>query len=989
MWAAKQIQTKIAVKNAIMIRAALKVSANRKQIAEQFEAVDLQPSSSPTQDNAWVRSWALMNVKIDTKPLKKAVERSVAEGWVTGQKAADHTIKYAAQRLHKASVAEIVSDPNADVWKGWKPGDAATAALLARPYGLQILLATAEKDIRGIERTLIDQIGTRLAEGKRQGLSIQDMADSLSGVIDNPARALTIATTEVSRAVNTSAQTRYQEAKLTKNQWMGIDPCDTCAMNDGEIVEIGAPFASGDTQPPAHPNCLCTLLPVISKEDFVDRTEEATAATDALFEESVKREEELTPVMMAVSQATSGTISGLRFRLKQPKSLRRKIVDQVEKGEYATAAESAANVSDAVRYTISYDSKNYVKSVASTIDDMRTRGYELRVKNYWDRADYKGINIAVKDKTGKTFELQLHTKESLAIKDDLHALYEQYRESKNDAQRWKLWNEMVGIAKKIPNPEGFSQLLKIGTLKYEQFTDSKGVVRRAGEGLFKPVKIPDVKLPPVETLKPVAPIKPADVTYRGSHMAPDIESGAPLHNIAANDIYPTDVYQGTNVRLYGSGYPEMDKKIHELISKVKGNPEAEVTVYRAVPKNAVKPTITSGDWITPIKEYAVQHGESNLGNDYQIIAMRVKAKDVYTSGDSLLEWGYSPATAMQPIPVTTQVAQPVDIMFAANRAVKVENQAAQLYADYFLTEKDLVNALRTTVGYDLTETTTGATVKVYFEKQHPDLKGKTKEFAVLADAQRLEMYLKNKMAKQGFEETLNSGTLRPNVVEELKKAETIAKEKTTQAMQTGNVTIAIKLEDLFKVFKDKRFKNQFETMTSNGMLDDKFRKVSEAAVQNIPVQAAPTERSIYGYITTNEKIQNTVPDEGFENGIKRLWDNKLSINSDAVDQYGDIRIVLKPEVKQRTTVTIGDSLYSGKLADKITSPNPDLINMGLYDNGVSVHTARPTFGYMEAQIQGIVTVDDIAMIYVPKGIDIKLLGDMINNDGINIPIVER
>jgi len=509
MWAAKRIQTKIAIQNAVKIRAALKISANRKQIAEQFEAVDLQPSSSPTQDNAWVRSWALLNVKIDTKPLKKAVERSVAEGWVTGQKAADHTIKYAAQRLYKASIGEIVSDPTANVWKDWKPGDAATAALLARPYGLQILLATAEKDIKGIERTMIDQIGTRLAEGKRQGLSIQDMADSLSGVIDNPARALTIATTEVSRAVNTSAQTRYQEAKLTKNQWMGIDPCDTCAQNDGEIVEIGAPFASGDTQPPAHPNCLCTLLPVISKEDFVDRTEEGTAATDALFEESIKREEELTPVMMAVSQATNGTISGLRFRLKQPGSLRRKIVDQVEKGEYATAKESAENISDAVRYTISYDSKNYVKSVAETLDDMRTRGYELRVKNYWDRADYKGINIAVKDKTGKTFELQLHTKESLAIKEDLHVLYEQYRKSKNDAERWQLWNKMTGIAKKIPQPEGFADLLKIGTLKYEQFTDSKGVVRRAGEGIFKPVKIPAVKLPPVKPV--IDEINPIDM----------------------------------------------------------------------------------------------------------------------------------------------------------------------------------------------------------------------------------------------------------------------------------------------------------------------------------------------------------------------------------------------------------------------------------------------------------------------------------------------
>lgn len=46
--------------------------------------------------------------------------------------------------------------------------------------------------------------------------------------------------------------------------------------------------------------------------------------------------------------------------------------------------------------------------------------------------------------------------------------------------------------------------------------------------------------------------------------------------------------------------------------------------------------------VTIIRGYAVEHGESNLGGDYKIISKTVKAKDVFTAGDSWLEWGYSP-----------------------------------------------------------------------------------------------------------------------------------------------------------------------------------------------------------------------------------------------------------------------------------------------------------------------------------------------------------
>jgi SPP1 gp7 family putative phage head morphogenesis protein len=844
MWEAKRIQRKLAALNAIKIRAALKVTVNTKKVAADFLSTGIQTTNNPTSDRVLARSWAMLNVKFEGKPLQMAIERTIAEGWVTGQKAAGSEIKRAALNLTKGSVAEIVTDPAIDVWRGWKPGDAATAALLDRPYGLQILLETSGITIRSVERTMLDEIGTRLAEGKKAGLSIQDMADSIDYVVNNPAKALSIATTEVSRAVNTSAQTRYREARIGTNQWMGIDPCDKCAQNDGEIVEIGQPFASGDSQPPAHPNCLCTLLPVIAPEDFIDRTEEATAAVDSVYDDSLARELLITPQIMAIAEKTRGVVDGLKFRVKQPNSLRRKIVDQVRLGEYATPAEAAANISDTVRYTVAYDRNEYLTGVTNALDELRTKGYQLKVKNYWERADYKGINVAVKDADGKLFELQLHTKESLAIKEDLHALYEQYRVSRNDAERWRLWNRMTEIAAKTPEPANFQGLLKVGELRYEYFTDAKGVRRTAGEGIFKPVSKPGVKLKPIKEPEPMKPM------------------------------------------------PTMD----------------------------IKPS--------------------------------------------------RPIDPLQP-------------MLSVERKIQLDNDIAEFRANYFVNEDELRKDLK-----NPDETRLGATAKEFYRKRHANLKYQERNLAAEADVQRLYYYLKNKyMADNDLKEAFE--VLSQARIKEFKAAEIASKEKALHAFKEGNVTIAIKPSDFRKVLEEGKFKNQFETQTSNGLFDPKLRQVSEAAQQQIPIQSEAAQRPVYGYITTKKELQNTVPDESVTDAIKRIWDNKLSINSANVDQYGDFRIVLKSDVKNRTTVTIGDSLYQGQLAEHITNPNPDLIQAGFYGRGVSPHGVFPSFNYMEAQITGGVTLNDIAAIYVPDGTDIVSLVNKLKELGLNIQVEYR
>lgn len=140
---------------------------------------------------------------------------------------------------------------------------------------------------------------------------------------------------------------------------------------------------------------------------------------------------------------------------------------------------------------------------------------------------------------------------------------------------------------------------------------------------------------------------PAQVTdllsYRGSHTAPGPDFGAPLHDLTGGgQMYPPDVYSPKAVQYYGTGYAKADKEAFDLARRVKGNPDAEVTMYRAVPNNKDITEINAGDWVTLSQDYAKTHGESALQGDYKILKKKVRAKDLWTNADSIHEFGYHP-----------------------------------------------------------------------------------------------------------------------------------------------------------------------------------------------------------------------------------------------------------------------------------------------------------------------------------------------------------
>ncbi len=125
------------------------------------------------------------------------------------------------------------------------------------------------------------------------------------------------------------------------------------------------------------------------------------------------------------------------------------------------------------------------------------------------------------------------------------------------------------------------------------------------------------------------------------HTAP-LRSSDDAPAFQLQDIYPEDIYSENAERLYSTGFKEADHEALKILKEIKGNPDAEVKIYRAVPKDLDVKDISAGDWVTLTKDYAVQHGESNLKGKYKILEKTVKADEIFTDANSIQEFGYDP-----------------------------------------------------------------------------------------------------------------------------------------------------------------------------------------------------------------------------------------------------------------------------------------------------------------------------------------------------------
>ena len=250
-------KVRLAARRAALIRQALRESVNISAVQQEWASAHPNPESMTTEQ---ARQWARTNVRVDSEPLMAALRTLYLDSYLLGEDIAMNSI--AKAKINKAPTKQQLQRAVGINWDNWKAGNRAAALLVNKPRGLSTLLDSRGVTIQGINRTTLDRIGTRLANALAQGLPPSEV--DLSDFFDDSERALAIAQTEMSRAVATASRQLYEESGVELVEWIVADPCDLCQENaDVSPIRIDSTFPSGDTEPPAHPNCVCDISPYV------------------------------------------------------------------------------------------------------------------------------------------------------------------------------------------------------------------------------------------------------------------------------------------------------------------------------------------------------------------------------------------------------------------------------------------------------------------------------------------------------------------------------------------------------------------------------------------------------------------------------------------------------------------------------------------------------------------------------------------------------
>jgi hypothetical protein len=250
-------KVRLAARRATLIRQALRESVNISAVQEDWASAHPNPESMTTEQ---ARQWARTNVRVNSEPLMTALRTLYLESYALGDDIAMNSI--AKAKIDKAPTKQQLQRAVGINWSNWKAGNKPAALLVSKPRGLSTLLDNRGVTIQGINRTTLDRIGTRLATALAQGLPPSEV--DLSDFFDDSERALAIAQTEMSRAVATASRALYEESGVELVEWIVADPCDLCQENaDVSPIRIDDTFPSGDTEPPAHPNCVCDIAPYV------------------------------------------------------------------------------------------------------------------------------------------------------------------------------------------------------------------------------------------------------------------------------------------------------------------------------------------------------------------------------------------------------------------------------------------------------------------------------------------------------------------------------------------------------------------------------------------------------------------------------------------------------------------------------------------------------------------------------------------------------
>lgn len=173
-------------------------------------------------------------------------------------------------------------------------------------------------------------------------------------------------------------------------------------------------------------------------------------------------EPQITSDLVGIASKSGTEMYGLDYSVKTAKSVEEKIgrknEDYAKAGISKTDAQTVREMGDLVRYTQLCEHDKIAETAKSTLSALKEKGYEItEVDNKWmDKGStYKGLHIAAKDRNGQTFELQIHSPESMMVKEQNHVQYEVSRKPETSPYVKETLNrEMAARSAGMKMPKG-------------------------------------------------------------------------------------------------------------------------------------------------------------------------------------------------------------------------------------------------------------------------------------------------------------------------------------------------------------------------------------------------------------------------------------------------------------------------------------------------------------------------------------------------------
>ena len=125
--------------------------------------------------------------------------------------------------------------------------------------------AKTAKPVKGLNDETREQMRGVIENAIKEKRGVDGLARDVRNQFDDMSkyRSEMIARTETCDALEQAFIDRAHDLGITGKEWVVFDPCEVCEQNEGTPIGIDETFPSGHDRPPAHPNCMCALAPVM------------------------------------------------------------------------------------------------------------------------------------------------------------------------------------------------------------------------------------------------------------------------------------------------------------------------------------------------------------------------------------------------------------------------------------------------------------------------------------------------------------------------------------------------------------------------------------------------------------------------------------------------------------------------------------------------------------------------------------------------------